>query len=191
MAIYEDLSNFIWQIADFLRGPYRPPQYERVMLPLTVLRRFDSVLRDSHEAVCMRYEQLQGRLDGEALDSALNQVAGHKFHNHSRLTFETLATDPDRIQDHLTGYIRGFSSNVQLIFDRFDFFAEVQRMHEANILFLIVSNFARIDLHPSRVDTLQMGLLFEDLVRRFNEQANETAGDHFTPREVDSVLSGR
>ena len=184
MPDHHQLSNFIWQIADLLRGPYRPPQYERVMLPLTVLRRFDCVLASTKEKVLSEHKRWQDRLEDEALDSMLNKAAGQRFHNHSPLDFETLKGDPDNIHQHLQGYINGFSKNVRDIFDRFEFSNEIERMREANILYLIVTRFCDIDLHPDTVDNLRMGLLFEDLIRRFNEAANETAGDHFTPREV-------
>ena len=184
MADHHQLSNFIWQIADLLRGPYRPPQYERVMLPLTVLRRFDRVLASTKEKVLSEHKRWQDRLEDEALDSMLNKAAGQRFHNRSPLDFEKLKGDPNQIEEHLISYIKGFSRNIQDIFDRFEFAAEIERMREANILYLIVSRFCDIDLHPDAVDNLQMGLIFEDLIRRFNEAANETAGDHFTPREV-------
>ena len=184
MADHHQLSNFIWQIADLLRGPYRPPQYERVMLPLTVLRRFDCVLAATKDKVLAEHRKWEDRLQDEALDSMLNKAAGQRFHNRSPLDFEKLKGDPDPIDRHLISYIEGFSKNVREIFERFEFVAEVEKMHEANILYLVVSKFCDIDLHPDVVDNIQMGLLFEDLIRRFNEAANETAGDHFTPREV-------
>lgn len=185
MATHHELSNFIWQIADLLRGPYRPPQYERVMLPMTVLRRFDCVLKPTKEKVLAEYERRKGgNLEGDALDSILNRAAGERFHNRSPLTFERLKGDPEQIDKHLVAYINGFSSNVRDIFERFEFFGEIEKMREANILYLVVSKFCDVDLHPNRVDNLHMGLIFEDLIRRFNEAANETAGDHFTPREV-------
>ena len=184
MADHLHLSNFIWQIADLLRGPYRPPQYERVMLSLTVLRRFDCVLASTKEKVLSEHKRWQGRLEDEALDAMLNKAAGQRFHNRSPLDFEKLKGDPNQIEQHLTIYIKGFSRNIQEIFDRFEFAAEIEKLHEANILYLIVSQFCNIDLHPDVVDNLAMGRLFEDLIRRFNEAANETAGDHFTPREV-------
>ena len=184
MSKSHELSNFIWSIADLLRGPYRPPQYERVMLPLVVLRRFDCVLENTKDDVLKKYEQFSGKLEGEALDSVLNKTSGQRFHNHSPLNFKKLKGDTENIHLHLTSYIQGFSENVKKIFDRFDFTAEIERMHEHDILFLVVSRFCDVDLHPDRVDNIEMGLLFEDLIRRFNEQANETAGDHFTPREV-------
>ena len=184
MSKSHELSNFIWSIADLLRGPYRPPQYERVMLPLVVLRRFDCVLENTKDDVLTKYEHFRGKLEGEALDSMLNKASGQRFHNHSPLNFEKLKGDPEHIHLHLTSYIQGFSENVKRIFERFDFTAEIERMREHDILFLVVSRFCDVDLHPNRVDNIEMGLLFEDLIRRFNEQANETAGDHFTPREV-------
>lgn len=178
-------SNLIWQIADLLRGPYRPPQYERVMLPMTVLRRFDCVLAPTKAKVLTEFEKRKGgKLEGDALDTNLNKAAGQRFHNHSPLDFEKLKGDPDNIEKHLVSYIKGFSKNVRDIFDFFEFEAELERMREANILYLVVSKFCDVDLHPRNVPNEQMGLIFENLIRRFNELANETAGDHFTPREV-------
>lgn len=185
MADHNSFANLIWQIADLLRGPYRPPQYERVMLPMTVLRRFDCVLAATKPAVLAELARAEGsKLTGDALDAKLNKVAGQRFHNHSSLDFAKLKGDPDNINKHLVSYIKGFSTNVQRIFEYFEFEAEIERMHEANILYLVVSKFVDVDLHPSNVPNEQMGLIFENLIRRFNELANETAGDHFTPREV-------
>ena len=184
-ADHNSFANLIWQIADLLRGPYRPPQYERVMLPMTVLRRFDCVLTPTKNKVVAEYERSKGgKFAGDALDTKLNKVAGQRFHNHSPLDFEKLKGDPDNISKHLVSYIKGFSANVQRIFEYFEFETEIEKMHEANILYLVVSKFADVDLHPSNVPNEQMGLIFENLIRRFNELANETAGDHFTPREV-------
>lgn len=186
-ASFQELSNFIWAVADLLRGPYRPPQYERVMLPMTVLRRFDCILEPTKEAVVKRWHTLK---DGKIrnIDPILNKVAGGGedlgFHNHSELDFQRLKGDPDNIGRHLTDYIAGFSENVRKIFERFEFEKEIEKLEEANRLYLVVLKFAEIDLHPTRIDNITMGLLFEDLIRRFNEAANETAGDHFTPREV-------
>ena len=189
MATHTDLANLIWEIANLLRGPYRPPQYERVMLPLVVLRRFDCVLADTKEAVVAEAKRREGsKIQGDALDSKLNQVAGHRFHNRAPYDFKKLLGDPDHINQHLQTYINGFSANVRKIFEYFEFTAEIERMHEAGILFLIVKEIAGVDLHPNKVKNEQMGLLFENLIRRFNELANETAGDHFTPREVITLM---
>ena len=184
MPDHKYFENLIWQIADLLRGPYRPPQYERVMLPMTVLRRFDCVLAPTKAKVLAEYERWGSRLEGEALDSRLNKAAGQRFHNRSSLDFGKLKGDPDNIERHLVSYINGFSKNVRAIYEFFEFESEVERMREANILYLVVSKFTDVDLHPNRVPNVQMGLIFENLIRRFNELANETAGDHFTPREV-------
>ena len=185
MPDHSYFSTLIWQIADLLRGPYRPPQYERVMLPMTVLRRFDCVLASSKAKVLAEHARRKGgKLEGEALDQRLNNAAGQRFHNHSPLDFEKLKGDPDNIDTHLVSYINGFSKNVRDIFESFEFENEIERMRGANILYLVVSKFCDVDLHPNTVLNEQMGLIFENLIRRFNELANETAGDHFTPREV-------
>lgn len=186
---FQHLANFIWSVADLLRGPYRPPQYERVMLPLTVLRRFDAVLSPSKETVLKRYDALKDK-DPQLVDRVLNELAKDEngkplgFHNHSQLDFRKLKGDPDNIGRHLTDYINGFSENIRNIFERFEFEKEIEKLEEANRLYQVVAQFAEIDLHPRHVDSITMGLVFEDLIRRFNEAANETAGDHFTPREV-------
>lgn len=188
MSNHQEHANFIWQIADLLRGPYRPPQYERVMLPLTVLRRFDCVLESTKEAVVAEYEAIKDRFDGNALDAKLNKIAGQQFHNHSPLTFEKLKGAPESIAQNLSVYIKSFSSNVQRIFEYFGFEAEIEKMDDANILYLVVSEFSRINLHPSKVSNHEMGNIFENLIRRFNELANETAGDYFTPREIINLM---
>ena len=184
MPDHSIFANLIWQIADLLRGPYRPPQYERVMLPMTVLRRFDCVLAPTKAKVLVEYEKRKDKLEGPALDLRLNRVANQRFHNRSELNFERLRGDPDNIDKHLVSYIAGFSKNVRDIFEFFEFEAEIERMRESNILYLVVSQFAGVDLHPETVPNEQMGLIFENLIRRFNELANETAGDHFTPRDI-------
>jgi type I restriction enzyme M protein len=189
MPDHNYFSNLIWQIADLLRGPYRPPQYERVMLPMTVLRRFDCVLAPTKARVLAEYERSKDKFTGEALDARLNKAAGQRFHNHSPLDFEKLKGDPDHIAQHLVSYIKGFSANVRRVFDFFEFENEIEKMRESNILYLVVSKFCDVNLTPSEdpragVPNYQMGLIFENLIRRFNELANETAGDHFTPREI-------
>ncbi len=191
---FKHLSNFIWSVADLLRGPYRPPQYERVMLPMTVLRRFDCVLAHSKQQVLKKHAALEATGKIKDFDPILNKTAkdadGNElgFHNHSTLDFEKLKGDPDNVGRHLQDYISGFSKNVRDIFEKFEFDKEIEKMEESNRLYLVVIKFAEMDLHPSSVDNIQMGLVFEDLIRRFNEAANETAGDHFTPREVIQLM---
>ena len=184
MPNHSYFATMIWQIADLLRGPYRPPQYERVMLPMTVLRRFDCVLAPTKSGVLAEYERSRGKFEGRALEVKLNNAARQRFHNHSPLDFEKLKGDPDNIAPHLVSYIQGFSANVRRIFEYFEFETEIEKMQESNVLYLVVSKFCDVDLHPDRVPNEQMGLLFENLIRRFNELANETAGDHFTPRDA-------
>lgn len=192
-ANFQQLANFIWSVADLLRGPYRPPQYERVMLPLTVLRRFDAVLAPSKGDVLKRYEELKAK-NIPNIDAILNNLAKDEggnplgFHNHCQLDFQKLKGDPDNIGRHLADYIAGFSENIRKIFERFEFEKEIEKLEESNRLYQVVSQFAEIDLHPRKVDNITMGLVFEDLIRRFNEAANETAGDHFTPREVIQLM---
>jgi len=189
MTNHHEHANLIWQIADLLRGPYRPPQYERVMLPMTILRRFDCVLASTKIKVLAEYDRRRGgKLSDDALDRVLNNVAGQRFHNHSPLTFEKLKGDPDNIDKHLVSYINGFSANVRRVFEYFEFSNEIEKMREANLLYLVVSKFCDVDLHPDNVPNEEMGLIFEYLIRRFNELANETAGDHFTPREVIQLM---
>ena len=184
MPDHNYFANRIWQTADLLRGPYRPPQYERVMLPMTVLRRFDCVLAPTKARVLQEFDRRKSRFEGEALESWLNRAAGQRFHNRSKFDFRKLKGDPDNIDENLIIYIKNFSKNVRDIFEFFEFENEIETMREANILYLVVSKFADMDLHPAVVPNEQMGLIFENLIRRFNELANETAGDHFTPREV-------
>jgi type I restriction enzyme M protein len=180
---FSDKVSFIWSVADLLRGPYKPPQYGRVILPLTVLRRLDSVLEPTKEKVLAKAAELKGGKVANA-EPILNRVAKASFHNTSKLDFKKLKGEPDKMAANLTAYIKGFSSQVRDIFEKFNFEPEIARLEENNRLFLVVSKFADIDLHPDRVSNIEMGYVFEELIRRFNEAANETAGDHFTPREV-------
>ena len=184
MPDHGTFANPIWQIADLLSGPYRPPQYERVILPMTVLRRFDCVLAPTKDKVLVEYEKRKDKLEGDALDLLLNRVAGQRFHNRSNLDFERLKGDPDNVAKHLVSYISGFSKNVREIFESFELEIEIERMRESNILNLVVSQFARVDLHSETVPNEQMGLIFENLIRHFSELANKKAGNNFTPRDI-------
>jgi len=180
---FSDKVSFIWSVADLLRGPYRPNQYGRVILPLTVLRRLDCVLEPTKDKVLKKAESLAGGKVGN-VDPILNRAAGVPFHNTSKLTFARLKDDPGKIARNLASYIKSFSANVRGIFERFAFEEHIAKLDEHNRLFLVVSKFCDIDLHPDAVPNIEMGYIFEELIRRFSEAANETAGDHFTPREV-------
>ena len=185
MADHNYVANQIWQIADLLRGTYRPRQYERVMLPMTVLRRLDCVLASSKAKVLAEHSRRKGRgVEDKRLDERLNRAASQRIHNRSPLDLPRLKGDPDSIDSHLINYINGFSKNVRDIFGFFEFENEIDRMREANILYLVVSSFTSIDLHPGTIPNEQMGLVFESLIRRSYELSSETAGDHFTPRDV-------
>ena len=191
------LIEFIWNIAERLRGPYRPPQYRKVMLPLIVLRRLDMVLEDSKDAVRAEYDRLkaQKKMSGDTrirtLTELVRKTRGVSFFNTSPYTFKTLLNDPDGLAANLSAYINAFSPKVRDIFEKFKFEAEIAVLDDKNRLYSIIKEFAdpKIDLHPDRVDNLQMGYIFEHLIRRFNEQANEEAGDHFTPREVITLMA--
>ena len=190
------LTDFVFEIANKLRGPYRPPQYRKVMLPMTVLRRLDCVLAPTKKQVLEEYDKLKARgLEGDALHKVLARKASkersHPLYNISPYTFEKLLADPENIASNLTSYIHGFSKSAREIFEAFGFEAEIEKLDKANRLYLIIKAFAdpRIDLHPDRVSNHDMGYVFEELVRRFNEQANEEAGDHFTPREVITLMA--
>ncbi|MEY4592408.1 MAG: hypothetical protein RIR18_1303 [Pseudomonadota bacterium] len=196
---HQNLVGFIWNIANKLRGPYRPPQYRRVMLPLIVLRRFDLVLAENKQKVLAENKQKvldekkrleEKAITGPALEKALSRIAAEgrkqELFNTSGFTFEKLLGDAPNIAGNLIAYIQGFSPRARDIFDKFDFETEIAKLDEANRLFLIIQEFcgSAIGLSPKAISNLQMGYLFEELVRKFNEQANEEAGDHFTPREV-------
>ncbi|MBN2563029.1 MAG: SAM-dependent DNA methyltransferase, partial [Phycisphaerae bacterium] len=183
MNNFGEKVSFIWSVADLLRGPYRPNQYKDVMLPLTVLRRLDCVLEPTKDKVLDRMKKLEGG-KVKNLDPILCRVTGVPFYNTSRYTFEKLKGDPNNIAANLTNYIKGFSTRAREIIERFGFEEHIARLDKADRLYLVIQRFCQIDLHPDRVSNIEMGYIFEELIRRFNEASNEEAGDHFTPREV-------
>lgn len=188
---YKRHSDLIWNIANLLRGPYRPPQYRRVMIPLTVLRRLDCVLEETKDEVIAMHKKLKANkknYDRETIEAIINKKFDVTFHNTSKFTFTKLLGDPNQIARNLTNFISGFSTKARKILEKFKFEEEIEKLDEANRLFEVIKEFADVDLHPDRIPNIEMGYIFEDLVRRFNEQANEEAGDHFTPREVISLM---
>jgi type I restriction enzyme M protein len=190
---HEELKSHIWDIANRLRGPYRPPQYRLVMLPLVVLRRLDCVLEPTKDAVLKAHDKNR-KLAAKALERILSKAADPKrkhtiLYNTSKYTFGKLLADPENIASNLVSYINGFSTTARSIFERFKFTEQIEKLDASNRLFTIIKLMADVDLHPDRIDNLQMGYLFEHLVMRFNEQANEEAGDHFTPREVIRLMA--
>jgi type I restriction enzyme M protein len=194
VGTHEDLKGKIWEIANRLRGPYRPPQYRLVMLPLVVLRRLDCVLEPTKDAVLQQHEKLLAKDTPEqAVHKLLGKAADpkrkHPLYNTSPYTFARLLGDAENIAPNLVSYINGFSPTARHIFDRFKFGDQIEKLDTSNRLFTLIKAMSEIDLHPDRIDNLQMGYLFEHLVMRFNEQANEEAGDHFTPREVIRLMA--
>ncbi len=179
---FNDKVNFTWSVADLLRGDFKQSEYGRVILPLVVLRRLDCVLAETKEAVVERAQQLEGRVDNP--DRALKAVAGREFYNTSRFDFAELTDDPSSVRDNLRAFIGGFSSGARDVIDRFRFDDQITRLDDADLLYQVVARFADLDLHPDQVDNHEMGYIYEELIRRFSEQSNETAGEHFTPREV-------
>jgi type I restriction enzyme M protein len=175
-------AAFIWSVADLLRGDYKRSEYGKVVLPLTVIRRLDCVLEPTKQAVLKRKQQISGRI--ENVEPLLQAAAGEQFYNTSPLTFTRLLDDPNTIAESLRLYILGFSEAARDIIDKFDFPVQIDRLHKANVLYQVVSKFAEIDLHPEVVSNIEMGYLYEELIRKFSELSNETAGEHFTPREV-------
>ena len=186
---HSELANFIWGICNLLRGPYKRNEYRKVILPLTVLRRFDCVLAPTKEAVRSVAENHQGQSDN-LFRELLERASGRIFYNTSRLDFSRLLDDPNQLALNLSSYIQGFSPNVREIMERFGFSEHIERMNEKNLLFEVVQKFANIDLSPERVDNIQMGYVFEELIRVGAEQSNEEAGEHFTPREVIRLMVG-
>jgi type I restriction enzyme M protein len=175
-------AGFIWSVADLLRGDYKQSEYGKVILPLTVLRRLDCVLEATKPAVLARALKLRGQI--ENVDPILGSVAGPGFYNTSPLDFGKLLQDPGQLAGNLRGYIAGFSAGAREVLQKFDFDVQITRLERADLLYMVVSRFAEIDLHPDRVSNVEMGYLYEELIRRFSELSNETAGEHFTPREV-------
>ena len=181
----ETINNygaFIWSVADLLRGVYKQSEYGRVILPLTVLRRLDCVLEPTKDNVLERAAKLPEYLENRG--PVLAHAAGQSFYNTSKHTFTTLLADPDNVAGNLRNYIAGFSESARDIIVKFNFDVQIDRLAEHNLLYLVVSKFADLDLSPDTVSSLEMGYIYEELIRKFSELSNETAGEHFTPREV-------
>ncbi len=176
------LSSFIWSVADLLRGDYKQSEYGKVILPFTVLRRLDCVLEPSKAAVLAELAEKQKA--GLNPEPFLLRKAGQSFCNTSPMDMKKLMGDQDHIGKNLYAYTQAFSPAVRNIFERFDFYAQVDRLAKAKLLYQVTEKFSNIDLHPETVSNSQMGLVFEELIRKFAEISNETAGEHFTPREV-------
>jgi type I restriction enzyme M protein len=176
-------SSLIWSVADLLRGNFKQSEYGRVILPFTVLRRLDCVLEATKPAV-LKEHQVKKDMPAAALDRFLIKKSGYQFYNTSPMTFTAALGDPSNVRANITNYIGSFSDNVRDVFERFNFQAIIDRLDQDNLLFMVAGKFAAIDLHPNVVSNAHMGAMFEELIRKFAELSNETAGEHFTPREV-------
>ncbi|MGI8402021.1 MAG: type I restriction-modification system subunit M [Gemmatimonadaceae bacterium] len=180
---HSQLANFIWSICNLLRGPYKRNEYRKVILPLTVLRRFDCLLAPTKAQVLAEHATIRRKPD-TVVRSLLEKITKRPFYNLSKLDLPKLLDDPNQLAPNLNAYINGFSKNVREIMERFAFDQQIARMAEKNLLYEIIKKFAAVDLSPARVDNVQMGYVFEELIRIGAEQSNEEAGEHFTPREV-------
>lgn len=184
---HSQLASFIWSICNLLRGPYKRNEYRKVILPLTVLRRFDCLLASTKARVLEEHPKIKTKPES-VVRSLLEKITGRPFYNLSRLDLPRLLDDPNQLAPNLNAYINGFSKNVREIMERFAFDQQIARMTEKNLLYEVAKAFAAIDLSPDRVDNMQMGYVFEELIRIGAEQSNEEAGEHFTPREVIKLM---
>jgi len=195
MSNFQEKVTFIWDLADLLRGSYKRNEYQKVILPFTVLKRFDSVLDYSKKDVLETYnnykdtiDNLEPILSGAAVDKEGNELG---FYNYSKYDFKTLIEDPEHIEENLMHYLDSFSPNIQDIFENFYIKNHISRLSKANLLFLLIKKFSesKVDLHPDKVSNHEMGTIFEELIRKFSEQSNEEAGEHFTPRDVVKLMT--
>ncbi|MEG0836194.1 MAG: class I SAM-dependent DNA methyltransferase [Christensenellaceae bacterium] len=177
-------ANFVWSIADLLRGDFKQSEYGKVILPFTVMRRFDCVLAPSKETII----ELNQTLSVSNKTPIFKKYTGHDYYNISKFDFEKLTDDSTSIETNLRDYINGFSDDVKEIMDNFEIFSIIEKLSKAGLLYLIVQKFAEINMSADAIDNLEMGYMFEELIRKFSEQSNETAGEHFTPREVIELM---
>jgi type I restriction enzyme M protein len=183
MKNFKEKANFLWSIADLLRGHYKQADYGKVILPLTVLRRLDFVLEPTKKKVLEAHAKHKGKKP-EILEPVLNSVAKVKFHNRSKFDFYELAKDPNHIAANLRNYINGYSISAKEIIDYFSFDDQIKKLDEYDLLYLVIKKFAEAGAMFKDVTSIEMGYIFEELIRKFSELSNETAGEHFTPREV-------
>ncbi|MDI6770236.1 MAG: class I SAM-dependent DNA methyltransferase [Anaerolineales bacterium] len=182
MNNFPEKVNFLWSIAELLRDAFKRSKYQDVILPFTVLRRIDCVLELTKNEVLETHNRYKGQLDN--LDGILRKASGFAFYNTSPFTFERLLADPHNLAANLNAYINAFSDNMREVLEKFDFRNTIAKMDEAGLLFLVMEKFKNIDLHPDKISNMEMGYIFEELIRKFNEALNENPGEHFTPREV-------
>lgn len=175
-----NLSSFLWSVADLLRGKYKPHEYGKVILPFTVLRRMDCVLAPTKAPVLAEHEKHRG--SGFNADPFLRRAAKTSFYNLFPMDLKAIAGDADNVAGNLLSYLNAFSPNVADIFQRFEMPAQIDRLQKADLLYLVTEKFASVDLHPDKVSNADMGTIFEELIRKFAELSNETAGEHLALR---------
>ncbi|MEV0015186.1 type I restriction-modification system subunit M [Streptomyces tendae] len=183
---HTELANHAWSVADLLRGDYKQSDYGKVILPFTVLRRLECVLEPTREKVI----ETVAKFAGQDIDTGhfLRRASGHSFYNKSDLTLRKIAADPQNAAKNLQIYVGAFSDNAREVLDKYEFNQQVRKLDGANLLYQVIGRFTDLDLHPDVVPNHNMGYIFEELIRRFAEQSNETAGEHFTPREVIKLM---
>jgi len=195
MGNFQEKISFIWELADLLRGVYKRNEYQKVILPFTVLKRFDCVLNESKKAVLETYNRYKGQFENmePVLLNAVRDRNGNPlgFYNYSKYDFKALLEDPEHVEQNLMYYLDCFSRNVQDIFENFSIKTHINRLAKADLLFLLIKKFSQsqVDLHPDVVSNHEMGTIFEELIRKFAEQSNEEAGEHFTPRDVVELMT--
>ena len=184
----KSLESLVWSVAELLRGNFKQSEYGKVILPFVVLRRLDCLLEKTKTTVRDKARQLPADMDDEVKGSLLSEYTGQndRIFNLSEFTFSSLKTqNAEVIHQNLVDYVTKFSEDIQDVFiDKFKFMDQLKRLNEANLLYKVFDRFTQIDLHPNIISSIEMGYLFEDLIRRFSEISNETAGEHYTPREV-------
>ncbi|MGZ5800042.1 MAG: type I restriction-modification system subunit M [Burkholderiaceae bacterium] len=183
---FSEIANFLWSVADLLRGDYKQADYGKIIMPFALLRRLDCVLESTKDAVLAEYAKRKN--DGVQLDIFLQRKSKQAFYNISKFNLPSLLDDPKHIRQNLIAYISDFSADARDVFERFKFSERLAELDDKNLLFMLVQKFAVIDLHPDVVPNETMGYAFEELIRRFAETSNETAGEHFTPREVIKLM---
>lgn len=186
MENFSQKTSMIWNIADILRGGWKQHEYQDVILPFVVLKRLDSILEPTKSKVLEQHNQWKGKI--KDIEPILKKASCAEFFNVSPYDFHKLTEDPNNIAKNFNQYLKDYSENIRDIVEKFDFHKQLERLEGGNLLYLIIQELNKVDLHPDKVDNHQMGLIFEELLRKFSEMSNETAGEHYTPRDVIKVM---
>lgn len=186
MENFSQKTSMIWNIADILRGGWKQHEYQDVILPFVVLKRLDAILEPTKAKVLEQHNQWKGKI--KDIEPILKKASGSEFFNVSPYDFHKLTEDPNNIAKNFNQYLKDYSENIRDIIEKFDFHKQLERLEGGNLLYLIIQELNKVDLHPDKVDNHQMGLIFEELLRKFSEMSNETAGEHYTPRDVIKIM---